>query len=80
LRPWEKTALAALWLAPLLTRSVVQATLIPLGVPAMLAAFVVLWWRAELDRMALVRFGGPCSRMADSSGPARGHDIAAFEQ
>ena len=77
-RPWEKTALAALWLAPLVTRSVAQATLIPLGVPAMLAAFVVVWRRAEL-RIPLVRFGGPSSRMADS-GPARGHDIAAFKQ
>lgn len=77
-RPWEKTALAALWLAPLVTRSIAQATLIPLGVPAMLAAFVVVWRRAEL-RIPLVRFGGPSSRMADS-GPARGHDIAAFKQ
>jgi hypothetical protein len=78
-RSWEKTALAALWLAPLVTRSVAQATLIPLGVPAMLAAFVVLWRRAEL-RIPLVRFGSPSSRIADSSGPARGHDIAAFKQ
>ncbi len=78
--PWEKTALAALWLAPLLARSVAQATLIPLGVPAMLAAFVVLWRRAEPDRISLVRFGDPSSRMADSSGSARGHDIAAFKQ
>jgi len=79
-RPWEKTALAALWLAPLVARGVAQATLIPLGVPAMLAAFVVLWQRGELDRNPLVRFGGPSSRMAGSSGPARGHDIAAFKQ
>jgi len=77
--PWEKTALAALWLAPLLARGVAQAALIPLGVPAMLAAFVVLWRRAELDCIPLVRFGGPSSRMIDS-GPARGHDIAAFKQ
>ncbi len=79
-KPWEKTALATLWLAPLVARGVAQATLIPLGVPAMLAAFVVLWRRAELDRIALVRFGGSSPRMADSSGPARGHDIAAFKQ
>ena len=79
--PWEKTALAALWLAPLLARSVAQATLIPLGVPAMLAAFAVLWRRrAEPDRIPLVPFRGPSSRMADSSGAARGHDIAAFKQ
>jgi hypothetical protein len=78
-RPWEKTALAALWLAPLLARGVAQATLIPLGVPAMLAAFAVLWRRAELDCIPLMRFGGSSSRIVDS-GPARGHDIAAFKQ
>ncbi|HVU41626.1 MAG TPA: glycosyltransferase family 87 protein [Xanthobacteraceae bacterium] len=48
--PWEKTALAALWLVPLLARSVAQATLIPLGVPAMLATCVLLLRRVELDR------------------------------
>jgi hypothetical protein len=78
--PWEKTALAALWLAPLLARSVAQAALIPLGVPAMLAAFVVLWRRAEPDLIRLVRSRDASSRMADTSGPARGHDIAAFKQ
>jgi alpha-1,2-mannosyltransferase len=43
---WEKTALAALWLVPLVARSVAHATLIPLGVPAMLAAFVLLLRRS----------------------------------
>ena len=76
---WEKTALAALWLAPLVARGVAQATLIPLGVPAMLAAFAVLWRRAELDRIPLMRFTDSSSRIIDS-GPARGHDIAAFKQ
>jgi hypothetical protein len=46
--PWEKTALAALWLVPLVARTVPQLTLIPLGVPAMLAMFVLLLRRAEL--------------------------------
>jgi alpha-1,2-mannosyltransferase len=46
--PWEKTALAALWLVPLVARTFPQATLIPLGVPAMLAAFVLVLRRAEL--------------------------------
>jgi alpha-1,2-mannosyltransferase len=46
--PWEKTALAALWLAPLVARTVPQATLIPLGVPAMLTMFVLILRRAEL--------------------------------
>jgi alpha-1,2-mannosyltransferase len=46
--PWEKTALAALWLVPLLARTFPQATLIPLGVPAMLVMFVLLLRRAGL--------------------------------
>ncbi len=46
--PWEKTALAALWLVPLVARTVPQVTLIPLGVPAMLAMFVLLLRRAGL--------------------------------
>jgi len=33
--PFEKTALAALWLAPLVARTVADATLVPLGVAAM---------------------------------------------
>src|ERR1700685_3853508 len=44
--PWEKTALAALWLVPLLARSVGEATQIPLGVPAMLGMFALVIWRA----------------------------------
>jgi alpha-1,2-mannosyltransferase len=43
--PWEKTLLAALWIVPLLTRSVAQATLIPLAVPLMLAVFGFLLQR-----------------------------------
>ena len=43
---WEKTALAALWIVPLVARSVAQATLIPLAVPLMLAALVLLLRRA----------------------------------
>jgi hypothetical protein len=46
--PWEKTALAALWLVPLVARTVPQVTLIPLGVPAMLAMFVLILRRAGL--------------------------------
>ena len=46
--PWEKTALAALWLVPLVARTFPQVTLIPLGVPVMLAMFVLILRRAEL--------------------------------
>jgi alpha-1,2-mannosyltransferase len=46
--PWQKTALAALWLVPLVARTVPQVTLIPLGAPAMLAMFVLILQRAGL--------------------------------
>jgi alpha-1,2-mannosyltransferase len=47
--PWEKTMLAGLWLVPLVARSVPEATLIPLAVPLMLAAFVLLLHRAMTE-------------------------------
>jgi alpha-1,2-mannosyltransferase len=46
--PWEKTALAALWLMPLLARSVALITFVPIGVPAMLAVFILLLRRSTL--------------------------------
>ncbi|HEY5066544.1 MAG TPA: glycosyltransferase family 87 protein [Xanthobacteraceae bacterium] len=76
--PWEKTGFAALWLVPLVTRSVAQATLIPLGVPAMLMTFILLLRRAELERTLSPAFNPQRSSIADGSG-ARGHDIAAFD-
>jgi len=54
--PWEKTALAALWLVPLVARTVPQVTLIPLGVPVMLTMFVLLLRRAELALALPVAF------------------------
>jgi alpha-1,2-mannosyltransferase len=47
-RPWEKTILAAVWLMPLFARSVAHLTLVPLGVPAMLAMFVLILRRSEV--------------------------------
>jgi hypothetical protein len=44
--PWEKTMMAALWIVPIIARSVPQATLIPLAVPIMLIAFAFLLRRA----------------------------------
>jgi hypothetical protein len=44
--PWEKTILAALWIVPLIARSVPQATLIPLAVPIMLLSLALLLRRA----------------------------------
>ncbi len=47
--PYEKTALAALWLAPLVARGVAEATLIPLGVIAMVAVFALILCRAAQE-------------------------------
>jgi alpha-1,2-mannosyltransferase len=77
---WEKTALAALWLVPLITRSVAQATLIPLGVPAMLAMFVLILRRAELDFALPMAFSAAASTIqAGPGGTSHGHDIAALK-
>ena len=47
--PYEISALAALWLVPLVARSIAQATLVPLGVIAMLVVFLVVFHRARSD-------------------------------
>jgi hypothetical protein len=47
--PWEKTALAFLWLMPLAARTLAEATLIPLGVPAMVLVLVLALKRAADD-------------------------------
>ena len=53
---YEKSMLAALWIVPLVARAVPQATLIPLAVPLMLVAFVLLLRRSGLfDLAAQVR-------------------------
>ena len=44
--PYEKTALAALWLMPLIARTVAQGALIPLAVPTMLVVFALILRRA----------------------------------
>jgi hypothetical protein len=46
---WEKTLLAALWIVPLIARSVAEAVLIPLAVPLMLLTFVFLLRRAMIE-------------------------------
>ena len=55
--PNEKTILAALWIVPLVARSVPQATLIPLAVPAMLLAFALLLRRAMHETGAIQASG-----------------------
>ncbi len=56
--PWEKTALAALWLMPLIARTVAQITLIPLGVPTMLALFILLLRRSTFHFASPIAFSG----------------------
>jgi hypothetical protein len=45
--PYEKTALAFLWIAPLIARGFAEVTLIPLGVIAMLLLLLLLLHRAK---------------------------------
>jgi alpha-1,2-mannosyltransferase len=66
--PWQKTALAALWLVPLGTRSIAEATMIPLGVPAMLAMFALVLRRAELDLSLPSAFADMRSTIVSSPG------------
>jgi len=56
--PWEKTSLAALWLMPLLARSVAQITLIPIGVPVMLVLFFLLVRRSTFHFAPPVAYSG----------------------
>jgi alpha-1,2-mannosyltransferase len=56
--PWEKTAPAALWLVPLLARSAAQITLIPIGVPVMLALFILLLRRSTSHFASPMAFSG----------------------
>jgi alpha-1,2-mannosyltransferase len=53
--PWEKTALALLWLMPLGARTVAEATLVPLGVPAMALVLGLVLKRAASDLGLLAR-------------------------
>jgi hypothetical protein len=77
--PWEKTALAALWLVPLLARSVAEATFIPLGVPAMMTMFVLIMLRPRHAAAPSVAFSRQSATIGLGPGEAEGgHDIAAF--
>ena len=49
--PWQKTVPAALWLVPLLARSVAEATLIPLGVSAVLGAFIYVYRYGRIPQL-----------------------------
>ncbi|MDO8877647.1 MAG: glycosyltransferase family 87 protein [Pseudolabrys sp.] len=58
---WHKTVLAALWLVPLVARSVAEAVSIPLAAPGMLAAFVFVLQRAISDGTGLQGDGASAS-------------------
>jgi hypothetical protein len=60
---YEKTTLAALWIVPLIARSVPQVTLIPLAVPVMLLAFGLLLRRA-IDKIKSTPASGVLPRPA----------------
>jgi alpha-1,2-mannosyltransferase len=48
--PWQKTVPAALWLVPLMARSVAQATMIPLGAPVILAALIYIYRHGRISQ------------------------------
>jgi hypothetical protein len=54
--PYEKSALAALWLAPLVARSLAQATLLPAGVLAMAAMLILVLHRAAQQAGGFARW------------------------
>jgi hypothetical protein len=56
--------LAALWLVPLFARSIAQVSLVPLGVPAMLAVFVLILRSAGLGRACRMAFSRKTSVIA----------------
>lgn len=54
--PYEKTALAALWIAPLVTRNIAQAILVPVGVLAMAAMLGLVLYRAAQETRLFERW------------------------
>jgi alpha-1,2-mannosyltransferase len=72
--PWEKTALAALWLVPLVARSVAQVSMIPLGVPAMAAVFFLILHRAGIGRALPAAWSGS-TMPPNPGGTSRGGQV-----
>jgi alpha-1,2-mannosyltransferase len=54
--PFEKSALAILWIAPLVARSIAQAVLVPVGVLAMAAMLGIVLHRAAQETHLLERW------------------------
>jgi hypothetical protein len=49
--PYEKTALAAIFIAPLIARVVAEHTRLPIGLLALVTLFLLAWRRAEAERL-----------------------------
>jgi alpha-1,2-mannosyltransferase len=62
--PYEKSALAALWLAPLVARSLAQAMLLPVGVLAMAAMFIIVLHRAAQQAGGFARWKASANPLA----------------
>jgi hypothetical protein len=54
--PYEKSALAAVWIAPLVARSLAQAMLLPVGLFAMVAMLIVVLHRAAQQAGGFTRW------------------------
>jgi hypothetical protein len=54
--PWQKTALACLWLMPLVARTIAEQALVPLGVPAIFFVFMLVLRCAASEVGALPRW------------------------
>ena len=60
-QPWEASLLAALWLMPLVARSLAQFTMIPLAVPLMLATLLFVLRRTFRSSAAPVLASAPAA-------------------
>lgn len=54
-RPWQRTTIAALWLMPFVARALPVLTLIPVGVPVMLAALALTLRYAAAENTQLAK-------------------------
>jgi alpha-1,2-mannosyltransferase len=50
--PYEKSALALIWIAPLVTRALAEQIFLPIGLVAIIVLFVLPLRRSALDRAA----------------------------
>jgi hypothetical protein len=53
--PWQKTAIAALWLIPLIARAVARMAAIPIGPMVLVAGLAFVFWAAWRQEPAPAR-------------------------